>query len=155
MPISDRALEAIQARTTKEVFLPLVTIAHPDMTETIYVVSNEENITSRGQEFIGYPFNIDLPPDDPDLEAGTQIVIDNVDRDILVELRKIRGKPKVTFALVLAATPDYYERGPMTFSHENTDYDAATITGTIIFDTVLEEQSPGYAITPQYFPALF
>lgn len=155
MAISARAREAMNLTETDEVFLPLLVIESDDLDAPLRVVSNTVNITSNGEEYTAFPFDIDLPPQDDEVTLSTRIRIDNTDLEIMKALRAITDRPKITMSIVLATTPDDLERGPMEFDLESIDYDAAQIEGSLIFDSVLEEPSGAYSFTPQYFPALF
>lgn len=155
MPISARARAAWNQTETDEIWLPLLVIESDDLDGPLRVVSNTVDITSNGEVYTAYPFEIDLPQQDDEITIGCRIRIDNTDLEIMRTLRAITGQPRLTFSIVLAATPDDLERGPMEFVLDSIDYDAATIEGTLVFDNVLDEPSGAYSYSPQYFPALF
>jgi hypothetical protein len=153
--VSSRARKALFAQETDEVFLPLLTITHASLTTPIRVVHNPQNITSRGNLFVGYPFDMELPPADPDQPPRLRLTIDNIDRDIVASLRTLSTPPGVTLEVVLAATPDTVEAGPYVMTLTGVDYDALTITGDLAAEDVLAEPYPGDAFTPAKFPGLF
>jgi hypothetical protein len=155
MPVSARAQAAMNLAETDEIWLPLLVIECDDLDAPLRIVSNTEDIVSNGETYTAYPFEMDLPPQDDEVTISTRIQIDNVDLDIMKTLRAVTGRPKLTLSIVLARTPDILERGPMEFDLETIDYDAATIEGSLVFDSILEEPSGAYSFTPQYFPALF
>lgn len=155
MTISAVARRAMYLPETAEVFLPLLKIESDELADPLYFVSNDVDITSSGQAYQSYPFNITLPPQDEETTTGTKIRIDNTDLAIMSAIRSISGKPQITLSIVLASSPDVLERGPMQFDLESVDYDAASIDGNLLFDSILDEPSPAFAFTPQYFPALF
>ncbi|NDC57532.1 MAG: DUF1833 domain-containing protein, partial [Alphaproteobacteria bacterium] len=76
--LSATAVASLTAETTDEVWLPLVTISHADLSSPIRVVANNENITSRGNTFIGYPFEIELPSQNDQSPGEARLRIDNV-----------------------------------------------------------------------------
>jgi Domain of unknown function (DUF1833) len=153
--LSDAAKEALYLPSTDQVFLPLLTITTADLDGPLYLVSNTDDIISNGNTFTAYEFSIDLPVQDDEVTIGTQIVIDNIDRQIMQTLRQITDVPLISLSIVLAATPDTLERGPLPFELSSVDYDALSITGTLVFDSIFDEPSPAYAYTPALFPALF
>ncbi len=61
MALSDALKQAAFLQDTDEVFLALLTIAHADISPSIRVVNNTENITSNGNLFTAFPFDIQLP----------------------------------------------------------------------------------------------
>jgi hypothetical protein len=153
--VSSRARTALFAQQTDEVFLPLLTITHASLATPIRVVHNPQNITSRGNLFVGYPFEMELPPQDPDQPPRLRIAIDNIDRDIVASLRALSTPPSVTLEVVLAATPDTVEAGPFVMTLTGVDYDALTVTGDLAAEDVLSEPYPGDSFTPAKFPGLF
>jgi hypothetical protein len=153
--LSAAAKEALYLPSTDAVFLPLLTITSADIDAPLYLVSNTVDIVSNGNTFTAYPFAIDLPPQDDEVTIGTQISIDNIDRQIMTTLRQITDVPQISLSIVLASSPDTLERGPLPFDLASVDYDAMSITGSLTFDAIFDEPSPAYAITPADFPGMF
>jgi hypothetical protein len=153
--LSVPALRAITAQETGEVFLILITITHDDLADPLYFVNNTENITSRGHEFLGWPFEIALPDEREDALPTVQLRIDNVDRRILEGIRGLPTAPTVLLEIVLASAPDVVEAGPINFTLRGVEYDALVITGTLAPEDVLNEPAMQYSFTPALFPGLF
>jgi len=153
--LSLTARQAVFSQETDQVFLLLLTIAHPDMAVPVRVVNNLEAVTSRGNEFIAFPFQINLPYDKDDQITQVTLTIDNVDQQIVVGVRALSSPPTVTLEVVLAASPDTVEAGPFDFSMKSATYDSLVVEGVLGFEDILNEPFPGNAFTPQNFPGMF
>lgn len=152
--ISQRALGASLQQQTDEVFLVLVEIGHASLSEPIRVVNNNENVTSLGNLYVAFPFEIDLPGEDSDRPPGARLRIDNVDRTIVQTLRRIASPPTVTIRIILAATPDTIELELAGLTLRNATYDAATVTGDLAFEQIMVEPV-ATMMTPAKFPGIF
>ena len=154
-PLSTTAIRALTAQETGEIFLSLITITHEDLAAPLYFVNNTENITSRGVEFLGWPFEIALPDEREDALPTVQIRIDNVDRRIMEGIRGLTTAPTVLLEVVLASAPDVIEAGPINFTLRCVEYDALVITGTLTPEDMLNEPAMQFSFTPALFPGLF
>jgi len=153
--VSLTARQALFDQETSEVFLPLLTISHTDMT-TLRFVNNNEDVTSNGNTFSAFSFDIALPSEEDDGSISqVEIKIDNVDRKIVQSIRDISSAPDVQLDIVLASDPDTAEAGPFNFTLQQARYDAITVTGTLGYPSVLDEPYPGDVLTPQNHPAAF
>jgi Domain of unknown function (DUF1833) len=149
------AVKALTAQETGEGFLHLVTIAHPSLVPSLYFVDNTVDIVSRGNTYLGWPFQVALPDEREDALPQVQLRIDNVDRRIMEGIRALTTTPIVTMEVVLASSPDTVERGPFSFRLAGVEYDALVITGTLAPEDVLNEPAMQYSFTPALFPGLF
>lgn len=153
--LSSTALQAIYDNDTDEVFLVLITIDHSVLSEPIRVVANSENTTSRGDEYIAYPFDIQLPSDEESSPPRAQIVIDNVDREIVKSLRSITSPASFSIEVVLASDPDVIEASWYNFELRNVKGDVFQISGELTIEDVSSEPYPGDTFTPSKFRGLF
>ena len=153
--LSQAARQAVNAQEAEQVFLLLLTIDHADLVEPIRVVNNTEDVTSRGDLFVGYPFEIALPDEDPDSVARVTLRIDNIDRQIVQPLRAIPAPLSVALEVVLASSPDTVEAGPFNMTLVAAEYDALAIAGELAFEDVLNEPFPGHSYVPSEYPGLF
>jgi hypothetical protein len=152
--LSTAAVSAIMAQETDEAFLPLLTISHADLAEPIRLVANIENISSRGETYIGLPFEIEFPQEDGEQIGAARLRVDNVDRMIVQTLRTIQTPPTVTVEVVLASQPDTVEMALTNLTLRDAAYDALAVTGYLRPEDVTEEPI-GETITPTRFPGLF
>jgi hypothetical protein len=153
--VSAAARQAVNAQNTDEVFLLLLSLDHDELAEPVRVVNNTENITSRGNLFVAYPFEVNLPDEDPDQLARVQLRIDNVDRVIIDSLRAITDPVTVSLEVIMASSPDTVEAGPFSMSLVSASYDTLLVTGDLVFEDVLNEPFPGGTYIPSDYPGLF
>jgi len=146
---------AAYAQRTDEVILLLLTITHPDMEMPIRVVNDLQSIMSRGNKFIAFPFEINLPEETSEQLSKVTLRIDNVDRLIVYSLRTLSSAPEVTLEAILATSPDIVEAGPFNMTLRDVKYDALVVEGTLYFEDLLNEPYPGDSFVPAHFPGLF
>jgi Domain of unknown function (DUF1833) len=152
--VSTAFKQAAFAAQTGQIPLWLLTI-EAESGEPMRLVNNTQNVTSRGQTFIAFPFQIHAPDDREDQLPQVQLAIDNVDRSIVAWARTVLQAPTLALELVLAGTPDVVEAGPFHFTLRDVTYDALVVTGTLAFENILGEPFPQYSFTPNYFPGIF
>lgn len=153
--LSAVAIGSTNDQNTGEVWLPLLTIAHPEILDgPIRLVSDMQDIVSRGNNYVALPFEIVLPGEDPDSPAKAVLRVDNVDRRIVQALRDLTSPPLVTIEVVLASQPDTVEVSYPDMTLRNATYDASYVSGELSFDAIYVEPV-SIVITPQRFPGLF
>ena len=112
-------------------------------------------VTSRGADHTFLPLEITLPGD-ADGEAPTaQLVIHNVTRELTPSMRGLDGPPDVDMSIILASSPDVLEVEFSGFKLSGFDYDAQTVSGALVVDSLAGEPFPQYSFTPNYFAGLF
>lgn len=142
------------AAETDEAVIPLLTISHSSLGEPLRFARNGVDVTSRGNIYLAYPFDIDLPPQDSEKPPRSRLTIDNVDRQIVETIRQIVGPPTVTLEVVLASDPDVVESGPYPFILRNVDYDIGSVSGELTFVEVLTRRFPKGTFSPASHPGL-
>jgi len=147
--------QAIYAQETDEVFIVLLEIDHADFASPIRVCNDSTDITSNGNVYTAYPFEIELPTDEDGDVPQARLIIDNVDRSLTEAIRSIQSPPTVRIMVVLVSDPDTVEIDLPGFVFTNISYDVMTITGTISIENFLNEPFPGDIFTPTQFPGLF
>lgn len=152
--LSATAVASMMDETTDEVWLPLVTISHSDLAAPIRVVANYENIVSRGNTFIAYPFDLELPGQADDSPGEARLRIDNVDKQIVEAIRTITGPPSVLIEVIMASAPDTVEIAIGSMTLRDVSYDVAAVEGVLRFEDITVEPV-GAIITPERFPAIF
>lgn len=146
---------AMHAQQTGEAVIVLLTLSHALLPEPIRVTSNGEDVTSEGQLYLRFPFDITLPPESDDAPPQVQLRIDAVDQRIVTSIRELQGAPTVQIALALASSPDVLETRPYAFTLREAEYDAGEITGTLMYEPVLDEPYPGWQFSPSTTPGVF
>ena len=152
--LSNTALGSMNAQATSEVWLVLLTISHATLPTPIRLVNNNEDVVSRGNTFIAFPFEIELPGEDPDQPPKAMLRIDNVDRRVVQTIRSITAPPTVTLEVILASAPDTVEVSFTNMTLRNAQYDATTVSGELTFDSIYTEPVT-LTMTPNRFPGMF
>ena len=140
---------------TAEAFLVLLTIDHADIDPPIRVVNNTENITSRGDEFIAFPFDIELPDNTREAPPRARLTIDNVSREIAQSIRLITSAPTVLIELIRASAPDTVEVAFPAFNLRDVKWDMLQVSGDLTVEDLMTEPFPAGQFTPAHFPGLF
>ena len=153
--LSSAAKQAANARETGEAFLFLLTITHALLPATLRFTNNRTDIVSRGDTYVAFPFQVTLPDDDPEEAARVQLRIDNVDRQIVDNIKLLTSPPAMTLEIVLGSTPNTVEAGPVLMELTKCDYNALTVTGDLAFEPVLFLRFPSGRFTPASHPGLF
>lgn len=153
--LTERFIRAINSENTEEVFLILLKINHSSFAAPFYFVNNNEPITSRGQEYTAYPFQLTLPASLNDSLPTVTLKIDNVDKKIVDEIRKVSDPISITIEVILADEPDIVEIGPFSMVVTSVDYNELEIEGLITLDYGLYDSFPSDDYIPPLYPGLF
>jgi len=143
------------AQETDEVWLVLVTIDHADLSQPIRVVNNTEDVTSGGDTYVAFPFDITLPDAREDAPPRARLVIDNVSREIAEAIRTISSAPSVTLEVIRAADPDTIEISWPFFKLRNVKWDVGKVSGDLTLEDFTSEPYPAGIFSPASFPGLF
>ncbi len=146
------------AQETGEVLLALVTITHSSIIGgPLRVVQDLQDITSNGNVYTAFPFEITLPSDSDDGPAKVMLRIDNIDRSIAQTIRTIppSSPPTVQVDIIVASQPDTVELSMPNMTLRNVSGDAFQIEGELRMDEEDLITFPEGSFTPQHFPGLF
>lgn len=152
--LSITAREAVFAQQTGEVFLFLLELDHESYSVPVRVVNDYNDITSNGNLYTAFPFQVVLPKNSEEISKAT-LIIDNVSRELIASVRSIDTGLSASLSLVLASSPDTIEAGPFNFTLTNVMYNAMTIRGELNYENILSQQYPKETFTPQNHPGLF
>jgi hypothetical protein len=153
--LSAAVLSALMAQDTSEGFVILLTIDHADLAQPIRVCSNQTDLTSNGDVYQAFPFQVNLPSESDDAPPQVTLSIDNVDRQIVTAVRTISSPPTVDMSVVMLSDPDTVEVGPFTFTLNGVEYDRLTVSGQLGFEQILSQPWPEGTFNPTGFPGLF
>ncbi len=146
------------ASETGEVLLALVTIDSPSIVGgPLRVVQDLQNITSNGNLYTAFPFEIRLAGDSDEGPAKITLSIDNIDRTMAAAIKGIPPStpPSVTVEIVIASQPDTVEITLSNLKLKNVTGDAFRIDGELWMDEEDLLPFPEGSFTPPYFPGLF
>lgn len=144
------------AQETDEVFIPCLTISHPDLDEDILLAYNTEKVTRTAGDFLPYPFQINLPVQSDEEVPTVTLTVDNTDLSVNDKIRSLVGMPTVTLEIVLASSPNTVEAGPFVMKLQNATATAESITGTLGQESdVFAQMVPAQQFLPTNSPGLF
>lgn len=124
-------LPAAFDQTTDQAFFVLLTIESQGALQPLRVVNNNEIVSSRGEDFLPYPFSITLLSDSAESRPQITLTIDNVDRAITRYVRETLQPPILTLEIILSGSPDTVERRIDFLRLSNVRYDALSVSGTL------------------------
>lgn len=107
---SARFVEAILSPNSAECIVEMVTIEHDDLTETLRYCTGGVDIVSNERVFKARAMKLAKPGQGREGAKRARFTIDNIEQDAVAELRSVtKGRPAVTYEIVLAAYPDDIE----------------------------------------------
>lgn len=155
-PFSSAAYESLVTNLTAEIWLVLCEMKIG--TQTFFLCANSDaTVTSNGQDYAPYPFDVRLPVESIESIETVQITIDNVDLSYVAALRAANDPLEFTLRFVLASQPDTIELELTDLISDQVQFDAQTISATLTVNDVLNQVYPGRGGTydPAQCPALF
>ena len=153
--LSDEAARAVLTPETEKIFLHLLTIETSGGV-LIRFVDNTQKIISRNQEYFPAGFSIILPEQTDDVSRPCRLAIDNTDVSIYTEIKKAVGQEiKITVCVIMADTPDVYERGPLKYKLRNVRASKETIEGEVHDFYLNDRKYPKDTYTPEDFEGMF
>jgi len=146
---------AVLSPNTSEVLLWLLTLEHPS-TSTIYrFVNNLDAITSRGNNYIAFPFKFILADDDGNTLPQINIVIDNVNRDLMDILRSYADGLTIKAEIILASQPNTVEYTIEDLVVKSVQYNAQEVTMTAQVEDLMNQRFPANDYLPRSFAGMF
>lgn len=155
MAPSTRALGAINAQNTGETFLTLLKMNHASFDAPLYFINDFQGVTSNGIDYVAWPFDLPFPEIGSDTLPNLTLTIDNIDQSIAAALKGILTPIDVTLQWVLRATPDTVEGGPLYLRMRSTEVGLVSISGSLIFEDLMNEPFPYDSYVPATAPGLF
>jgi len=144
---------AVNQTTTDSAFWFLLTLTSASGDVSRFV-NNLEDVISRGDTYLAYPFEVTLAADDLDTRPQLALRIDNVDQAIIGHIRQSLAPPVATLELVLSASPDTVEMSIGYLRLMNVTYDAQSITGVLTPHDILDLPAVDSVYTGVEFPDL-
>lgn len=150
--ITQEGARAALALRGDDALIVLLTIAHADIT-TIRVTNNTEDVVSRGNTFLRYPFMLELLSNSEGVPTG-RLRIANIARTIWRAIEGLTTSATFTFEIVLSSDPetviDSYEQAEL----QRVIADATSIEGELTHERYAVEPWPAPRLTPHRFPWL-
>lgn len=136
-------------------FLVLLTVRYAPTKTVFRAVNNNADITSRGNVYSAYPFQLALPTESGEEIGRASISIDNTDLALVDLLREATEAPRIDLEVIAASKPDTVEIGILDLALRNVKWDANTISGELLTDDFLSQTFPGDVYTPLEWQGLF
>lgn len=155
MSYSQNFIKALIDQNTDQVFLWLLTITHEATGETHRLVSNIDDIVSRGETYLAFPFEFVLPSDDGETLPEIPIVIHYVSDELVALLRKHADGVVVLAEIILASAPDQPEYTIEDLVIKTVTYDAGQVTLTAKVEDLMSQRFPADDYLPRSFPGMF
>ena len=122
--------------------------------DTIRLVNNYEDIDSRGDTFMAYPFSLALPADTGEALPELLLTIDNVDQRLMKAIRELLEPPEITFEMVLSSAPNVVERTIDFLRADFVSYDAMGIQMRLRPNNIMGRNFPSSKYLPGTYPDL-
>jgi hypothetical protein len=171
-------LASLSAEALRTVFSPdadkdliiLLTITSRDSTGTVTTTRLANNyltrisetaddimygVVSRTNDYYFIPFNFTLPSEEENSTPRCAIQIFDATRFLIPLIRNIVGAPTIKIEVVLSSTPDTVEIDFGNFLLGGITYNANTISGELMVESLAQEPFPAHSFTPSYFAGMF
>ncbi len=167
MTISINFRESAYASETGRVPIMLITFSHADMLEPIRISTDPTQrivetdtviaygTVSRGNTFVFLPLRLKLPDDTDSGPGEMQIELDNVDRAMTEAIRSIFSPINVKVEIVMDNAPNVVDLEWPEYVLTSIQYNATTITGTMLLENLVREPFPGLMFSPSTAPGVF
>lgn len=153
VPAAIRA--AALATRTSEVTLAFLDIAHASLAATLHLVNNTADVTKDATTYTACSFEIVLPSDREGEDGTAQLVVDAVDRSMIIAIRSIETPAAITLTIALASAPDTTEVEFGTFVWRPVTWSKSVISGELAYADVLDIMIPGDVFSPVNVPGNF
>lgn len=163
--LSDNAKAQLNAQESDDAFVVLLELNHDSFDGETIRLSSDPTTTlldgtygtvSNGNDYTFFPFEITLPAQDDTFLGRTVLKIDNVTRDLILEVLQINGDPiLVTLKIVLASDPDSVEMEYPSLRMTNIAANATDLQADLYPQIIQDEQWPYDNFTRADFPGLF
>jgi len=155
MKLSQNATDAVLALETEKVFLYLIKI-ETSGGAVLHFVDNNQNIISQGEEYIATSFLIVLPEETDNAPRPCRLAIDNTDLAIFQTIKQAVNEDIIVIVYVIMAdTPNVYERGPLKYRLRNVRVNKESIEGEIYDFYLIDRKFPKDTYTPDNFEGLY
>lgn len=153
--LTPELLAELYGQESNTPFLMLMTLSHSSFVETLYLVNNTVNITSRGTTFEAFPVKISLPVDDGESQREVQMELDNTSLELIDELRTVSTPIDVKMELILSSRPDEVQISLSELKIRNITYNRSRITAKLYLDDFLNTTFGDEKYNPSIYPGLY
>lgn len=137
-----------------QVKVDLIEISHP-LINTIRFCNDIDDLTHDGEIYTSFPFYAQVLDDREGDFPRPSIIIDNVDRSVVQQLRALNSEPTIVHKVVIASAPNVVELGPSTYILIEAQYDVLQIVGILSLPFFQSDGFPFHGITQATAPGAF
>lgn len=152
--LSNQLLSEMLGQNSSDPFLTLLTLSHPSF-DTVRLVNNIRDITSRGNVYTAFSFKTKLSAEDGESQRTVELEIDNVSLELIDEIRTATTPINVDLEMVLASNPDQVQVDVLGLKLKTASYNKNSIRASLVFDDFLNTEMTSEKYGPQNFPGLF
>ena len=131
MPLTEAAFGEAISRISSVAWPVLAEITHPELAGTLYLTTEPDGLTSNGQAFTFFPFDIVLPGDTDTLPRA-RVSFQNVNRQIGDAILGLIDPPTITIKVVTSLDFDTVEFEAANLLLVSITGDATQISGELI-----------------------
>ena len=154
MSISVNAEGQVRSRDKDQAVLMLVTIS-PSGFDTVRIVDNTVDITSRGQVYVALPLKVQITADDGETLQRITLTLDNISLDLITWVRSLTYPIPVTIETIFSKDPDTIEQSISDMVIKQIEYTSQNIVATLFADDDFNQKVPSDTYNPIEFPGLF
>ena len=136
-------------------FLWLMTIRDAETNTTLRVVNNLEDVTSNGQVYTAFPFEVTLPPDDGGTPQSLKVTTVNASRDLIEIIRGTLEPPTVRLDLITSNNPNLIHKTIDFMQVGGVEYDALTVGFDLVSSSAFARKTQQHTYNQAEFPGLF
>jgi hypothetical protein len=137
-------------------FVYLLEVSHPDLANPLRFTNNNESLTSNGNLYQSWPFEVELPDQGEDKIPRARLVFDAVDNSITTVLRGLSEAPSLVISIVAVDTPNVIEKSfsnlTVTSQAYTIDYKTQLVLGMF---PISRERAQNIRFDKVRFPGLF
>jgi hypothetical protein len=155
VPIDANFNAAINADVPDVVFVWLVTV---NTTPPVRITSNNEPVTSNGQQFIPFPSLRPALPDETEARTPrVSLVIEDIDQNLerLIRESVPAGGLTLDLAVIDALDPDTLQFSIEGLEIASADGDGMSITLELTTERLIGNRAPRWSFVPSITPGLF
>ena len=134
----------------------LIDIDHAELTETIRIINDTQELTSNGNVYIACPFRCILPDDYENQLPKARLAVDNIGRELMYWIETTAGGngSTVRFMQIMRSRPDQIE-WEITMSLYNVQATMQEISAELGFENLFSKPAINIQYRPTNSPGLF
>lgn len=136
--------------------LVMLEIDHPDLSEPVRVINDNQDLTSNGHLFVACPFRCTLPDDFENQLPKATLAVDNIGRELVYWIETSNGGEgaAVRFMQVMRSRPDLIE-WEITMSLTDVRVTMLEVAGQVGFENLFNRPAVHLTYRPDNSPGLF